>query len=177
MSVCWLAPQYSIFGISEAFTMVGLQEFFYDQVPNDLRSIGLALYLKSDEWPGKDSWFSDNLNQAHLDYFYWLLSGLSAVAFVAYVYFAKSYIYNRKGMYLYIHCVTRYMVSYLIRFIYLHNIYRLQRKFQPSLYYYRTRNREKKDGSQRNIYWAQGGVIPITEEVYPNMPKKYNLIM
>ncbi|CAA2975836.1 NRT1 PTR FAMILY -like, partial [Olea europaea subsp. europaea] len=27
------------------FTMVGLQEFFYDQVQNELKSIGLALYL------------------------------------------------------------------------------------------------------------------------------------
>ncbi|KAL3638716.1 hypothetical protein CASFOL_016623 [Castilleja foliolosa] len=115
MSVWWLAPQYSLLGISEAFTMVGLQEFFYDQVPNDLRSIGLALYLsifgigsfissflissieRATTRPGQDSWFSDNLNRAHLDYFYWLLSGLSAVAFFAFVYFAKFYIYNRKG--------------------------------------------------------------------------------
>ncbi|KAL7156155.1 hypothetical protein ABFS83_03G123800 [Erythranthe nasuta] len=115
MSVWWLAPQYLLFGISDVFTMVGLQEFFYDQVPTELRSIGLALYLsifgvgsfissflisvieKYTSGPGKDSWFSDNLNRAHIDYFYWLLAGFSAVAFIAYVYFAKSYIYNRKG--------------------------------------------------------------------------------
>ncbi|GER37821.1 major facilitator superfamily protein [Striga asiatica] len=114
MSVWWLAPQYSLFGISEAFTMVGLQEFFYDQVPSDLRSVGLALYLsifgigsfissflisiieKATGGPGRDGWFSNNLNRAHLDYFYWLLAGLSAAAFAAYLYFAKSYIYNRK---------------------------------------------------------------------------------
>ncbi|KAL6515667.1 hypothetical protein OROHE_018701 [Orobanche hederae] len=115
MSVWWLAPQYSLFGISEAFTMVGLQEFFYDQVPVDLRSLGLALYLsifgigsfissflisaieKVTSGPGRDSWFSDNLNRAHLDYFYWTLAVLSVAAFVAYLYFAKKYIYNRKG--------------------------------------------------------------------------------
>ncbi|KAJ0085080.1 hypothetical protein Patl1_07385 [Pistacia atlantica] len=33
MSVCWLIPQYVVTGVSEALTMVGLQEFFYDQVP------------------------------------------------------------------------------------------------------------------------------------------------
>ncbi|KAL6512113.1 hypothetical protein OROGR_021710 [Orobanche gracilis] len=115
MSVWWLAPQYSLFGISEAFTMVGLQEFFYDQVPVDLRSLGLALYLsifgigsfissflisaieKVTSGPGGDSWFSDNLNRAHLDYFYWLLAVLSVAAFLAYLYFANKYIYNRKG--------------------------------------------------------------------------------
>lgn len=114
MSVWWLAPQYLLFGISDVFTMVGLQEFFYDQVPSELRSIGLALYLSifgigsfissflisiienATGGEGEYSWFSDNLNQAHLDYFYWLLAGLSAAAFIAYLYFTKTYIYNRK---------------------------------------------------------------------------------
>ncbi|PIN13445.1 H+/oligopeptide symporter [Handroanthus impetiginosus] len=114
MSVWWLAPQYVLFGVSDVFTMVGLQEFFYDQVPSDLKSIGLALYLsifgigsfissflislieKATSGSGHDSWFSDNLNRAHLDYFYWLLAGLSAAAFVGFVYFARNYIYNRK---------------------------------------------------------------------------------
>ncbi|CAA2975829.1 NRT1 PTR FAMILY -like [Olea europaea subsp. europaea] len=115
MSVWWLLPQYLLFGIADVFTLIGLQEFFYDQVPNELRSIGLALYLsifgigsflssflisvveKATSGPGQDGWFSDNLNRAHLDYFYWLLAGLSAVALAAYIYFAKSYIYNRRN--------------------------------------------------------------------------------
>ncbi|KAJ7945749.1 Protein NRT1/ PTR FAMILY 5.10 [Quillaja saponaria] len=115
MSVWWLIPQYTVDGVSHVFTMVGLQEFFYDQVPTEVRSMGLALYLsifgvgsflssflisvieEATGGDGKDSWFSNNINRAHLDYFYWLLSGLSAVAFVLYVYFAKSYIYNLKG--------------------------------------------------------------------------------
>lgn len=115
MSVWWLVPQYVLFGISDVFTMIGLQEFFYDQVPSELKSVGLALYLSifgigsflssfliyvieyATTGPGQDSWFSNNLNRAHLDYFYWLLAGISAFAFFAYIYFAKSYIYNRKG--------------------------------------------------------------------------------
>ena len=109
------ASQYIMSGIADVFTMVGLQEFVYDQVPIELRSVGLALYLsifgvgnflssflvsvieEATGRDGKNSWFADNLNQSHLGYFYWLLAGVGAVALGAYVYFAKSYIYNRKS--------------------------------------------------------------------------------
>ena len=114
MSVWWLIPQYFLFGIAEVFTMVGLQEFFYDQVPNELRSMGLALYLSIfgvgsflssllisviEEVTGRQGgWFDDNPNKAHLDYFYWLLGGLSVVGFALFIFFARSYVYNQKGM-------------------------------------------------------------------------------
>ncbi|KAJ4846975.1 hypothetical protein Tsubulata_019977 [Turnera subulata] len=112
MSVCWLIPQYVFSGVANVFTMVGLQEFFYDQVTAELRSVGLSLYLsifgvgsflssflisiieKATSEDGRDSWFADNLNRAHLDYFYWLLAGLSFVLLIVYQYFAKHYIYR-----------------------------------------------------------------------------------
>ncbi|XVF30099.1 hypothetical protein REPUB_Repub16aG0027700 [Reevesia pubescens] len=115
MCVWWLLPQYILFGVSDVFTMVGLQEFFYDQVPNELRSVGLSLYLsifgvgnflssflisiidKAIGNKGRESWFADNLNQAHLDYYYWLLAGLNLVGLAAYIYFAKSYLYFKKS--------------------------------------------------------------------------------
>jgi peptide/histidine transporter 3/4 len=115
MSILWLVPQYVLCGIADVFTMVGLQEFFYDQVPIELRSVGLALCLciigagnflssflvsiieEVTGGDGRDNWFADNLNRAHLDYFYFVLAGISAVAFAAYLYFAKSYIYNRQS--------------------------------------------------------------------------------
>ncbi|KAF2297322.1 hypothetical protein GH714_021390 [Hevea brasiliensis] len=113
MSIWWLVPQYVMFGLADVFTMVGLQEFFYDQVPSELRSVGLSLYLsifgvgsfissflvsaieKATGGEGHDSWFANNLNRGHLDYFYWLLAALSIVQSVAYLYFAKNYVYNR----------------------------------------------------------------------------------
>lgn len=111
MSVWWLVPQYMLVGISDVFAMVGLQELFYDQVPNDIRSIGLALYLSMlgvgnfissflvsaiDKATRPNTWFSNNLNQAHLDYFYWLLAGLGAIGIVAYLCFSRSYIYKER---------------------------------------------------------------------------------
>ncbi|XP_021748601.1 protein NRT1/ PTR FAMILY 5.10-like [Chenopodium quinoa] len=44
MSIWWLIPQHVLFGMTTIFTMTSLQEFFYDQVPNELGSVGLALY-------------------------------------------------------------------------------------------------------------------------------------
>ncbi|XP_073023012.1 protein NRT1/ PTR FAMILY 5.10-like [Primulina eburnea] len=114
MSVWWLIPQYLFFGVADVFTMVGLQEFFYDQAPGELKSVGLALYLsifgigsflsgflisvieKITSRNGQTSWFADNLNRAHFDYFYWLLAGLTAASLIAFIYFSRSYIYNRK---------------------------------------------------------------------------------
>ncbi|XP_044329508.1 protein NRT1/ PTR FAMILY 5.10-like [Triticum aestivum] len=43
---------------------------------------------------GGDGWFADNLNHAHLDYFYWLLAGLSAAELVLFLWLASSYTYN-----------------------------------------------------------------------------------
>ncbi|KAL5778835.1 hypothetical protein ACOSQ2_009572 [Xanthoceras sorbifolium] len=113
MSMWWLLPQYALIGVSETFAMASLQEFFYDQVPNKLKSVGLSLYLsifgngsflssflisifeKITGGDGWDSWFTDNLNRAHLDYFYWLLGGLNAIGLIAYLHFSTFCYLNR----------------------------------------------------------------------------------
>ncbi|KAJ1703235.1 hypothetical protein LUZ63_003014 [Rhynchospora breviuscula] len=113
MSVWWVVPQYVLIGIADVFTVVGLQEFFYDQMPDSMRSLGLALYVsvlgigaflssiliscidKITSTNG-ESWFSNNLNRAHIDYFYWLLAGLTAIEIGLFMYFSRGYVYKKK---------------------------------------------------------------------------------
>ncbi|KAI3912653.1 hypothetical protein MKX01_009623 [Papaver californicum] len=112
MAVWWLIPQYVLSGLALVFTSVGLQEFFYGQVPNGLRSVGLSLFStmfgighflsvilisviqKVTSAGGQHGWIANNINQAHLDYFYWFLAGLSVVELVAFLFFSKSYVYK-----------------------------------------------------------------------------------
>ncbi|KAM0042421.1 putative proton-dependent oligopeptide transporter family, PTR2 family proton/oligopeptide symporter [Helianthus debilis subsp. tardiflorus] len=112
MKIWWLLPQCLLARAGGVFTIIGMQEFFYDQMPRDLKSIGLALYLsvlgigsflssfiisiidKTTGGNDQDGWISDNLNQGHVDYFYYLVAGISAGAFVIFIYAAKSYVYK-----------------------------------------------------------------------------------
>ncbi|KAK3016611.1 hypothetical protein RJ639_006489 [Escallonia herrerae] len=45
MKVWWLLPQYMLCGLSDVFTIVGMHELFYDQMPESMRSLGAAVYL------------------------------------------------------------------------------------------------------------------------------------
>ncbi|KAI3878426.1 hypothetical protein MKW98_001841, partial [Papaver atlanticum] len=114
MVIWWLIPQYILSGLALVLTKVGLQEFFYDQVPSELRSLSLSLYSsifgKGDLFSfilisviqmvisadGQHGWLANNMNQGHLDYFYWFLAGLSAIELAAFLCFTKSYAYNKQ---------------------------------------------------------------------------------
>ncbi|KAF1869589.1 hypothetical protein Lal_00017164 [Lupinus albus] len=99
MSIWWMLPQYCVLAIGDSFTIVGLQELFYSQMPETMRSLGAAAYMStvgiggfvtnaiitivmaiSSRAGGK--WLGNNLNRAHLDYFYWVLAGLGVLNFV-----------------------------------------------------------------------------------------------
>ncbi|CAN0900955.1 Protein NRT1/ PTR FAMILY 5.11, partial [Linum grandiflorum] len=48
---------------------------------------------------GRRSWLDDDLNKAHLDYFYWLLTLLSALwlaHLAAFLFSARAYVYRQK---------------------------------------------------------------------------------
>lgn len=112
LSIFWLLPQYILIGISDVFAIVGQQEFFYDQVPDTMRSLGMALYLCAigvgsflssllitivdsvTSHSGQTSWFVSNINRGHLDYFYWLLAAFSAVNLCLFILLARLYAYK-----------------------------------------------------------------------------------
>jgi len=109
LSILWQAPQYILIGASEVFMYVGQLEFFNDQAPDGLKTFGSALCMTSislgnyvssllvsivmkistkDSMPG---WIPGNLNKGHLDRFFFMLAGLTAIDFVVYLACSKWY--------------------------------------------------------------------------------------
>ncbi|KAJ4762090.1 Protein NRT1/ PTR FAMILY 8.5 [Rhynchospora pubera] len=109
LSILWQIPQYFLIGAAEVFTFIGQLEFFYDQSPDAMRSLcsafsllttALGNYLSSfiltlvtyfTTKGGNPGWIPDNLNQGHLDNFFWLLAGLSFANLLVYVVCASKY--------------------------------------------------------------------------------------
>ncbi|CAA0828483.1 Protein NRT1/ PTR FAMILY 5.8 [Striga hermonthica] len=97
-SIFWLLPQYVLLGISDIFTVVGMQEFFYSEVPPNMRTMGIALYTSVFGVGGflsallisvierlTTDWFVDDMAKARLDKYYWFLAGSSAVSLLVFV--------------------------------------------------------------------------------------------
>jgi len=112
MSVGWLVPQFLVMGLSDLFAYVGMQELFYDQMPEDMRSMGSALtngaigvgaFLStaiisvvqkaSSNWG--HPWLVNNLNRAHLDDFYWVLAGLCCLDLIVYALIARGFVWKK----------------------------------------------------------------------------------
>ncbi|KAL0305573.1 UNVERIFIED_CONTAM: protein NRT1/ PTR FAMILY 4.3 [Sesamum radiatum] len=108
--------QYFIFGIADMFTYVGLLEFFYSQVPKDLKSISscflwtsmaLGYFLSTiivkivnnatKDITRSGGWLAGNkINRGHLNLFYWLLSILSLLNFCIYLFVSTRYKYRQE---------------------------------------------------------------------------------
>lgn len=103
MSAMWLVPQFCLTGLSEAFNAIGQIEYYYAHFPKKMSSIGVALFSLGlavgnlvgslivqivnhfSGKRGKVKWISDNLNQGHYDYYYWVLTLLSLVNFIYFI--------------------------------------------------------------------------------------------
>ncbi|KAH9618616.1 hypothetical protein KSS87_004190 [Heliosperma pusillum] len=109
LSICWQIPQYLLVGLCDAITFVGKMEFFYDQSPDNMKSLGTALcmlntsmgnYLNSliltiltgiTTSGGGVGWIPDDLNKGQLHKYFLMWAGLSFLNSLVFVFFAMRY--------------------------------------------------------------------------------------
>ncbi|XP_013618839.1 PREDICTED: protein NRT1/ PTR FAMILY 5.8 isoform X1 [Brassica oleracea var. oleracea] len=116
LSIFWLLPQYILLGVSDIFTVVGMQEFFYSEVPVRMRTMGFALYTSvfgvgsfvsaalisviesyTKSRGEKHNWFADDMSEARLDNYYWLLAFTSGISFLMYIVICKHFKSSTSG--------------------------------------------------------------------------------
>ncbi|XP_043707845.1 protein NRT1/ PTR FAMILY 5.2-like [Telopea speciosissima] len=113
LSIFILLPQFILMGTADAFLEVAKIEFFYDQAPESMKSLGtsyamtslgignfLSSFLlstvssitKSDD--GHKGWILNNLNASHLDYYYAFFAVLNILNFIFFAMVTKFYVYK-----------------------------------------------------------------------------------
>lgn len=112
LTIFILLPQFALMGVADTFVEVAKIEFFYDQAPESMKSLGtsyqtsslgvgnfLSSFLLSTvanitKKHGRRGWILDNLNLSHLDYFYAFYAVLSFLNFLFFLVVAHFYVYN-----------------------------------------------------------------------------------
>uniref|UniRef100_A0A0D3HH16 Uncharacterized protein n=1 Tax=Oryza barthii TaxID=65489 RepID=A0A0D3HH16_9ORYZ len=112
LSIAWQLPQFVILACSDVFCGIAQLEFFYSEAPVSMRSLcsafsflalSLGYYVNSlvvsivavVTTTSNKGWLPADLNDGHLDYYFWLWTGISAINFVVYAAFAKNYTVKR----------------------------------------------------------------------------------
>ncbi|TKY48486.1 NRT1/ PTR FAMILY 2.6 [Spatholobus suberectus] len=97
MSILWLFPQLVLVGTGESFHFPAQVAFYYQQLPQSLRStstamismiIGISFYLSTaliDQVRRSTDWLPDDINHGRLDNFYWMLVLVGGINFVYYL--------------------------------------------------------------------------------------------
>uniref|UniRef100_A0A0E0AE37 Uncharacterized protein n=1 Tax=Oryza glumipatula TaxID=40148 RepID=A0A0E0AE37_9ORYZ len=109
------APQFVLVGAGELLATIGQLDFFYSQAPPAMKTVCTALgllavaagdYLSSVivtavSWAtangGRPGWIPDDLNEGHLDRFFWMMAGLGCLDLLAFTCCAKRYNKSRKA--------------------------------------------------------------------------------
>nr|XP_043637560.1 protein NRT1/ PTR FAMILY 5.2-like [Erigeron canadensis] len=112
LSIFILLPQFALMGIADCFLEVAKLEFFYDQAPEGMKSLGTAYFTTTlglgyflssfilstvadlTNRDGHKGWILNNLNVSHLDYYYAFYAVLSFVNFIFFLVVAQSFEYN-----------------------------------------------------------------------------------
>ncbi|GLT42274.1 hypothetical protein SLA2020_162850 [Shorea laevis] len=114
LTVFILLPQFALMGVADNFVEVAKLEFFYDQAPEGMKSLGTAYFTSSlgighflgsfilttvsdiTKRHGRKGWILDNLNISHLDYYYAFLAILGFLNFLFFLVVARFYVYNQE---------------------------------------------------------------------------------
>ncbi|CAN6249991.1 unnamed protein product [Urochloa humidicola] len=109
ISIAWQMPQYFVLAGAEVLCYIAQLEFFYTEAPDTMKSIctslalltvALGSYMSSLIYAvvdaltatgGKAGWIADDLDEGHLDYFFWTMAALCTLNFVVYSAFARNY--------------------------------------------------------------------------------------
>nr|CAB3502083.1 unnamed protein product [Digitaria exilis] len=114
LTIFVLLPQFVLMGLADAFLVVGKIEFFYDQAPESMKSLGTAMSLTAYGIGNilssfllstvtritserGNAWVTNNLNASNLDYYYAFLTVLSGINFVAFVALSVMYRYKAES--------------------------------------------------------------------------------
>ncbi|KAH7662748.1 Proton-dependent oligopeptide transporter family protein [Dioscorea alata] len=112
LSIFILLPQFALMGVADTFVDVAKLEFFYDQAPESMKSLGTSYFTTSlgvgnflssillstvaeiTKRNGSKGWIQDSLNSSHLDYYYLLFAVLSGINLLFFLVVSKYYVYN-----------------------------------------------------------------------------------
>ncbi|KAA0049221.1 protein NRT1/ PTR FAMILY 5.2-like [Cucumis melo var. makuwa] len=111
LTIFILLPQFILTGVADAFLLIANNEFFYDQAPENMKSLGSSYFTTSlgignflstfilskvSEITKRqgNGWILNNLNSSHLNYFYALLAVMSSVNFFLFLLISKFYVYK-----------------------------------------------------------------------------------
>ncbi|XP_044396723.1 protein NRT1/ PTR FAMILY 5.2 [Triticum aestivum] len=114
LTIFVLLPQFVLLGAADALLVVGQVEFFYDQAPESMKSLGTALSLVAYgagnvlssailSLVGRvtakrgSPWVTNNLNASRLDYYYALLTVLAAVNLSVFLALSGRYKYRSES--------------------------------------------------------------------------------
>ncbi|KAJ9700765.1 hypothetical protein PVL29_006198 [Vitis rotundifolia] len=112
LSIFILLPQFVLMGTADAFLEVAKIEFFYDQAPESMKSLGTSYSMTSlgignflssfllttvshiTKKHGHHGWILNNLNASHLDYYYAFFAILNFLNFILFIVVTKFYVYK-----------------------------------------------------------------------------------
>ncbi|TYJ27139.1 hypothetical protein E1A91_A07G165700v1 [Gossypium mustelinum] len=112
LTIFILLPQFALMGVADSLVEVAKLEFFYDQAPDGMKSLGTSYFTSSlgighflgssilttvsdiTMTNGHKGWILDNLNISHLDYYYAFLAAMGSLNFIFFLIVAKYFVYN-----------------------------------------------------------------------------------